>query len=208
WPGYDPGGNDKPYWPGYDPSETFADPCSTFGDIGHDAWYHDAVSFVAAKGLMNGVDPLNFAPGASLSRGMLVTVLWRDAGEPLAHTDMPFTDVPEGTWYTEAVRWAASVGIVKGYGDGTFGITDDITREQLAAMLYRYERLFNDNGITDIGSFPLNFPDGGAVSAWADEAVKWAVKEGIMNGKGDGTLDPQGIATRAETAQMLMNYLK
>ncbi|MCF0123996.1 MAG: S-layer homology domain-containing protein, partial [Ruminiclostridium sp.] len=184
------------------------DPCAKFTDVDRGAWYHNAVDYVLVSGLMKGISPTLFAPDGNLSRAMLVTILWRITGEPVVNYALTFSDVPEGTWYTEAVRWAASEGIVKGYGDGTFGPNDPVTREQLATILYRYEQVVKGGGFTGDWEFPLNFSDADKVSPWAEEGMKWCVMEGIISGKGGGILDPQGYATRVEAAQMIMKYMQ
>ena len=183
------------------------DPCAGFTDINRKAWYHDAVDYALLNGLMNGVDTTLFAPNGALSRAMLATILWRTAGSPDVNFALTFSDVPAGTWYTEAVRYASSQGIVKGYGDGRFGSTDNITREQLSAMLYRYEQTVNGGGFSGDWAFNLSFSDADKVSGWAAEGVTWCVMNGVGGGRVDGTLDPLGTATRTETAQMLMKYL-
>ena len=116
-----------------------------------------------------------------------------------------FTDVPSGMWYTSAVNWAAQQGIISGYGDGRFGPDDSVTREQLAVILYRYAQY---KGYDNSASSSLSaFSDGSSASDWAVDALVWAVDHGVMAGKGDNILDPTGTATRAEVAQMFMNYL-
>ena len=119
---------------------------------------------------------------------------------------MQYGDVPAGKWYTEAVRWATSEGIVEGYGNGKFGPSDPITREQLFTMLYHYEQR-NGGGFTGAWMFRLDFADVADVSDWAYEAICWCSMNGIVEGKGNGVLDPKGKATRAEAAAMLMRFL-
>ncbi|MCF0149865.1 MAG: S-layer homology domain-containing protein, partial [Firmicutes bacterium] len=141
-----------------------------------------------------------------LTRAQMVTILWRKAGCPAVDFDMSFTDVPADAWYAEAVRWAASVGITDGYGNGTFGAADSITREQLAAFIYRYEQKVNGAGLTGDWMFNLNFTDKDNLSDWAYEPMSWCVMNGVINGMGGGILAPKGTATRAQVAQLLMNY--
>ncbi|WP_366558951.1 S-layer homology domain-containing protein [Flavonifractor sp. An306] len=132
---------------------------------------------------------------------MLAAILWRLEGSPVVNYAMDFADVEEGQWYTEAIRWAASEGIVTGYGDGAFGTNDSITREQFAVMLYRYA------GAQPASGTLSTFRDGTAVSDWAAEAMGWAVEAGLITGTGDGsTLTPQGQATRAQAAVLLMRW--
>lgn len=175
-------------------------PSDDFSDLDADAWYHEAVDYVITKGLMNGVGDGKFDPSGDASRAMLATLLWRMAGEPEEDDTMTFKDVEEGTWYTAAVRWAARNEIVKGYSPEEFAPGDGITREQLVTMLYRYAG-------TETEETELSFTDWDAVSDWAEEAMEWACAEGLILGKGNNILDPQGIATRAETAQILMRFL-
>ena len=125
-------------------------------------------------------------------------------GSPEVKYDMAFTDVADGQWYTEAIRWAASKGIVTGYDDGTaFGPTDVITREQLATMLYRYA-----NRSAASGDPLASFPDGAETSAWAKEGMSWAVSVGLLSGDGEGDLNPTDTASRAELATILMRYVQ
>lgn len=136
-----------------------------------------------------------------MSRAMLATVLYRIAGEPQVNHTNPFTDVPAGQWYTDGILWAQQNNIVSGYGNGRFGTNDPITREQIAAILWRYE------GRPEVGK-DAEFADAAQISSYALEAVDWARANGIVNGKGNNRFDPQGNATRAEVATMLMNYHK
>jgi hypothetical protein len=124
--------------------------------------------------------------------------------EPEVTGENPFDDVPAGTWYTDAVIWAAENKIVEGYGNGKFGPSDDITREQLATILYRYAQT-KGKGFTGAWMFPLNFPDAAEVSDWADEAMHWMVMNGVIQGK-SGKLVPQGGASRAEAATMIQRF--
>lgn len=183
--------------------EPSPEPEVDYSDVDEDDWFYDEVKFIAEKGLMNGIGNDEFAPGQESDRAMVVTILWRMAGCPEADGN-GFSDVPEGQWYSEAVRWAASVGIVTGYGDGTFGIGDNITREQFAVMLYRYAIQLNGEGKADA---ELSFNDANKVSSWAYEACAWCYENGILTGKPGNILDPQGTATRAELATMLYRFL-
>lgn len=178
-----------------------------FTDIADNAWYADAVRYVYKHGLMAGTSATTFAPDVTTSRSMIATILWRMAGSPVVNYAMTYTDVAQGQWYSEAVRWATSEGIVGGYGNGLFGTNDPITREQFAAMLYRfaqeqgYEVSIGEN--TNI----LSYTDVADLSEYAISAMQWAVGAGIINGTGDGsTLSPQGQATRAQAAVMLMRF--
>ena len=180
----------------------------TFADVPSDAWYADAVKYVSwDRNIMNGSSNL-FNPQGTMTRGMLVTVLWRLAGEPEAETNV-FTDVPEGKYYTEAVNWAAENGIVTGSGDNKFNPEGAITREQLVTILYR---MAVKKG-TASGTYEefSGFEDDEAVRGYAVEAMKWAVSEGIITGSENGGklyLNPQKNSTRAQVAAILMRYLK
>lgn len=173
-----------------------------FTDISESAWYYDAVKFVSENSLMNGYGNGIFAPDAYLSRSMLAQVLYNREGRPVASGNNAFSDVSTDAWYSEAVAWAAERGIVSGYGNGLFGPGDNITREQLAVMLWRYA------GKPAATNKELYFNDADEVSGYALDALCWAVENGIINGKGGGILDPRGQATRAQVAQILMNYLR
>ena len=154
--------------------------------------------------LMDGTSATAFAPLMTTNRAMIVTILWRQAGSPVVDYAMNFSDVEEGLWYSEAVRWAAAEGIVTGYSDTVFAPDDTVTREQLAAILYRYAE---SKGYDLSAKGDLNaFTDGGKTSSWAAEAMEWAVGAKLLSGKGGSVLDPAGTATRAEVAQILMNF--
>ena len=174
-----------------------------FRDVADDMWYRDAVAYVFDRGLMKGISETTFAPTLSTERGMIVTILHRLEGEPNAAASA-FTDVAAGEWYTDAVAWGAANGVVKGYSDTIFKPTQDITREQLAAILYRYAQAngFTVGTLADLSAFA----DGSATSDWAEEAVRWAVGAGLLSGKSGRLLDPTGQATRAEVAQILMTF--
>lgn len=173
-----------------------------FADVASGFWYYDAVEFVSKAGLMNGVAPNKFDPDANLTRAMLTQILYNKEAKPAVSAASVFTDVPAGTWYHDAVNWAAGASVVSGYGGGLFGPEDFITREQLATMLWRYA------GSPVEAAQTLNFTDSGEVSGYALDAIRWAVGKRIINGMGGGLLAPQGLATRAQVAQMLKNYLE
>ena len=181
-------------------------PVSTlpFDDVAATAWYYDAVEYVYDNGLMNGTASDTFAPNATLTRGMLATVLWRMEGSPVVNYALPFEDVSGGQWYTEAIRWAASVGVVNGTSATTYAPNANITREQLATMLYRYAAY--KSGSVSTSASLSGFTDAGSVSDYAADAMEWAVAEEIIGGMTSTTLVPQGSATRAQTATMLMRY--
>ena len=178
-------------------------PSAKFTDVDLKRYYHNAVDYMVGNGYMNGVSSTAFAPNATLTRGQLVTILYRVAGKPSVEgMENPFTDVAAGKFYTDAVIWAANNGIVKGVTSTTFAPEEDVTREQLATILYRC------NGKTEADPTVLDaYTDGGSVSKFAVNAMAWAVSEGIINGVSATTLDPAGTATRAQAATMLTRYL-
>ena len=181
-------------------------PMSAFSDLDMNRWYHDGVHWALENGFMNGLGDGKFGPDDNTNRAMIVTMLHRLEGTPNVGNELTFTDVKDGEWYSEAIRWAAANGIVGGYGDGRFGPEDTLTREQLAVILCRYARY---KGIdTTAGELkPLNgFNDAAAVSEWAVKEMRWAVDEGIINGVGNDTISPKTSATRAQVATMLMRY--
>ena len=178
-----------------------------FTDIADNAWYADAVRYVYKHGLMAGTSATTFAPDVTTSRSMIATILWRMAGSPVVNYAMTYTDVAQGQWYSEAVRWATSEGIVGGYGNGLFGTNDPITREQFAAMLYRFAQEQGYDVSIGENTNILSYTDVADLSEYAISAMQWAVGAGIINGTGDGsTLSPQGQATRAQAAVMLMRF--
>ena len=166
------------------------------------AVYHEAVDYVLRNGLMNGYSSGTFGPNDNLSRAQFAQILFNKEGRPVVNYLLQYSDVANGAWYTEAIRWATSQGVVGGYGNGMFGPNDNITREQLAVMLWRY------SGSPAATNKELFFNDGSEISGFALEALRWAVENGIINGYGDGRLGPQGQATRAQVAQMLKNFLE
>lgn len=193
--------------PGENPEEGQQEE-NEFSDVSADSWYYDAVSYVTSEGLMKGTSEDLFSPGQKLSRAMTVTILHRLAGTPSAGTAASFADVESGSWYDEAVAWAAEHGIVTGYDAVHFGPEDYITREQMAAIFCRYAE---DAGMdTAAGGSAIDlaavFVDGSEVSPYAQASVKWAVDSGLISGRDDGTLDPKGTASRAEAAQILQNF--
>lgn len=178
-----------------------------FTDVPEGAWYADAAAYVYEHGLMAGTSATTFAPDATTSRSMIATILWRMAGSPVVNYAMDYTDVAQGQWYSEAIRWAASEGIVGGYGNGLFGTNDPITREQFAAMLYRFAQEQGYDVSIGENTNILSYTDVADLSEYAISAMQWAVGAGIINGTGDGsTLTPQGQATRAQAAVMLMRF--
>ena len=178
-------------------------PAEPFPDVDENDWFYDEVVYVYENGLMNGVENNQFAPNTATNRAMLATILYRLAGEPAVSGDLPFTDVESGTWYTDAVLWAAQNGIVNGLGENTFAPMNTLTREQLVTMLYRYAEAegYDVSAAADLSGYP----DAGKVQPYAQEAMSWAVAEGIVEGM-DGNLNPAGNATRAQIATILMRF--
>ena len=179
-----------------------------FGDVDDGDWFADAVRFVYENGMMNGVSETDFAPHAATSRSMIVTILYRLEGEPVVDYAMDFTDVAGDAYYAEAVRWAASEGIVGGYGGGLFGSDDAVTREQLAVILYRYAVYKGYDVSIGEDTNILSYADFADLSEYAIPAMQWACGAGIVNGTSESTLTPQGEATRAQVAAMLMRFVE
>ena len=178
-----------------------------FEDVGTDAWYSDAVAYVYRNGLMSGTSGSTFSPDAAITRAQLVTILWRMAGSPQVNGLMDFDDVSQDAYYAEAVRWAANEGIAGGYGNGLFGSDDPITREQMAAILYRFAQHMGYDVSIGEDTNILSYTDAPDVSGYAVAALQWACGAGIIRGTGDGsTLTPQGGATRAQAAVILTRF--
>ena len=176
-----------------------------FTDVKEGDWFHDAVRYVYDNGLMDGVGDGQFAPNATTNRAMVVTILYRLAGEPAVSGDAAFTDVAAGQWYTDAVLWAAQKGIVNGVSETEFSPAGDLTREQLATVLYRYAQ---DQGYDVSAQADLSgFPDAGDIQSYATQTLSWAVAEGLLQGFEDDSLQPGGTATRAQIATILMRFL-
>ncbi len=179
-------------------------PIARFADATPTAWYHDGVHYCVEQGLMVGTAPAIFAPGLPTSRAMVAMILWREAGCPTVDAALPYDDVEPEAWYAEAVRWATSEGVAQGYGNGSFGPGDPITREQLAAVLYRCaaHQGADVSGRTDL----TGYTDASAISGWAADAMAWAVQAGLLQGRSATALVPGGTSTRAELAAVLMRY--
>ncbi len=177
-------------------------PSEAFQDLDTGRWYHEYTDYVIAKGLMNGMDETHFAPEGSLTRGMLVTTLYRLAGEPEVAEAATFTDVKAGRYYAEAVAWAEDLGIAKGMTATTFQPEGTVTRQQAATFLYRYVTEYLEQEAVE-GADLTAFTDGGKVQEYAQTAMSWAVAEGFFEGYGDGTLRPFTALTRAQMAKLL-----
>ncbi|MDY3619483.1 S-layer homology domain-containing protein [Agathobaculum sp.] len=178
-----------------------------FTDVADGAWYYNSVKYVYENGLMVGTAGDKFSPGADTSRGMIVTILHRLENEPESKAEMAFADVAAGSYCYDAVLWAAEQGIVKGYGNGNFGPNDPITRQELAAILWRYAQYKGMDVSVGENTNILSYTDIGEAGEWAIPALQWACGAGLINGKGGGVLDPTGHATRAEAAAMLQRFV-
>ena len=177
----------------------------SFKDVKENDWFYEAVSYAVENGLMSGMSEDIFAPNTPLTREMLAVVLYNVEEQPEGTEANTFTDVKADIWYTDAILWANENGIVAGYDNGAYGVGDLITREQFATILYRYAQ-FKGYDTTQGGMAVREFSDYENISDYARPAMAWAVNAGIMGGMDDGTLMPQGKATRAEAATMLMNF--
>lgn len=177
-----------------------------FTDVKESDWFFKGVEYVVDKGIMSGVSENEFAPSGKLTRAMLVQMLYNMESRPACDAENAFMDVPVGQWYTDAVIWANDAKIVSGMGEGLFAPNMEITREQMVAMLYNYAKY---RGYDVTASADLSaFADTASVSAWAQPAMQWAVAEGYISGMGDSQLAPQGTATRAEIASVIMRFME
>ena len=184
--------------------ETEAPVAEPFIDVAEGDWFYDAVVYAYQNELMDGVGGNRFAPNSETTRAQLVTILYRLEGEPAVSGDLPFTDVETGIWYTDAILWAAQNNIVNGVSDTEFAPGDDLTRQQLVTILYRYAE---SKGYDVSASADLSgYPDAGQVQDYAQPAMAWAVAENIIQGMEDGTLKPAGNASRAQIATILMRF--
>ncbi len=184
--------------------------CSSlkYMDLDLGSWYHSGVDFMLENGFMNGVNSDTFRPNGTLNRAMVATVMYRIAGQPAVEGSSTFSDVADGTWYTDAVIWAQANGIVTGYNDGTFRPTKEITRQEMAVMLARYAKLWGME--TDSGADLSAYPDAGSVASWAAEAMQWCVAQGLINGVQSGgvsNLKPGNNATRAQFATIMARFM-
>ena len=181
------------------------DNSGTFDDVSEGSWYSGAVAFVSGHELFSGTGEATFAPDEDMTRGMLAQVLHNLESNPDAEVSAAFSDVSDGDWYAGAVAWAAETGIVSGYGDGSFGADDTITREQLAVMLYRYAQ-HEGYDTTQGGMAIREYADYDQISDFAREALDWAVSAGIINGTSATTMAPTGEASRAQIAVIMMRF--
>ena len=190
------------------PLEPEPDEKLPFLDVDEDAWYYDAVCYVYGAGLFQGTSGTTFGPDDTMTRSMTATVLYRLSGEIYTGTAASFGDMAAGAWYGTGVSWAAAREIAKGYGDGRFGVNDPVTREQLAAILYRYARYKGEDVSVGEDTNLIGFQDAGQVSEWAAPAVRWAVGVGLLKGDAAGCLRPLDQAARSEFAALLMRYVE
>ena len=171
-----------------------------FSDVAADAWYAEAVEYVRDNGLMSGTSATTFAPNDTMTRSMLATTLYREAGSPAVSGSDAFTDTQEGAWYADAVLWASQEGVISGYGNGLFGTNDPVSREQIATILWRYA----GSPSADAGQ---DFADESEIASYAVAAVDWARANGVVNGADGNRFLPRNSASRAEVATMLRNFL-
>lgn len=183
-------------------------PSEHLEDVDRDAWYHEYVDYVVEKGLMQGVADNRFAPYFTTTRAMIVTILYRLEGKPSVSGTSPFDDVAGGQWYTDAVIWANQNNIVEGYGNGKFGPMDNITREQMATVLYRYANVKGYDTSVGQDTNILSYSDAFDISDWAMEAMQWACGEGLIKGRTESAIVPAGRAIRAEAATILIRFIK
>lgn len=183
-----------------------ARPSAAFTDVQPDDWFCQAVDYMVEHGVMNGTEATAFEPETAVSRGMLAAILWRQAGSPAVDSALAYTDVPADAYYAAAIRWAADAQVVTGYDETHFGPEMPVTREELATMLFRFARNQGMEAV-NLSEHLTSFPDAAQVSDFAVPALNWAVGSGIVGGD-DGLLKPQGTASRAEAAQMLMRYME
>lgn len=182
------------------------DKSTHFADVAYNHWAANAIAFATSRGLFEGVGDGKFAPDTNMSRGMLVTVLYRLEDTPVSNGVMHFLDVNRDAWYTKALQWVATNKIVNGYENGTFGPNDNVTREQIAVILYRYANVIGVG--TDERGSTTQFKDSGDVSAWARDAMSWAIEAGLFNGDNQGNLKPTDSATRGEVAALLQRFVE
>ncbi|MDR3148394.1 MAG: S-layer homology domain-containing protein [Oscillospiraceae bacterium] len=179
---------------------------TAFNDVTASDWFSEDVIYAVENNLMNGISDSEFAPKNNITRAMLVTILYRYSDSPNVSGGKEFSDVPAGKWYSDAVNWASSNGIVNGYANGNFGTNDDITREQIAVILYNFakQKGINTSKTTDLSAYT----DWSSASSYARDAMSWAAAEGLILGRTADTLAPKGNATRAEAATLLRRFIE
>ena len=183
-------------------------PITPFTDTDKNEWYHDGVHWAIEKGIMNGTGENTFEPLTSTTRAMIVTMLWRMEGSPQVDDSFTFTDVPDGQWYTDAVKWAAANDIVTGYNEDEFSPADQVTREQIVTILYRYAQFKGADASGGETAYLNGYTDARDIAGWAVNAFRWAVDAGIILGMSDTILSPKTDAVRAQVATILMRFSK
>lgn len=186
---------------GYDAEQIWENP---FTDVSEDDWFYDAVKYVVQKEMFAGTSETTFEPNLTMSRAMLVTVLYRMDGTPEVSGSSKFADVLDGQYYTDAVLWATENGIVAGYDNGLFGTNDIVSRQQMATFLYRYAQ-YKGYDVSLVKGLE-NYTDSSTVASYAIRPMQWAVANGLINGTSATTLTPTGGATRAQVAVILMRF--
>ena len=181
-------------------------PSRAFSDLDTSKWYHRFVDYAIANGLLGGTGGDTFSPEGTLTRAQVITVLWRLEGEPQATNAISFTDVSDGQWYTDVIRWAVREGIMGGYDDGSFGPNNPIKWQELAAILYRYAG-YKGYDLSAKGD-PAYFTDPAKIGSWAYEAVQWACGEALLETEGGGMIDPAGNTKRCEFAAAIMRFME
>ena len=191
-----------------EPSEADAEPSEegAFSDVEADIWYADAVDFVTSRGIMSGTSETTFSPDAPATRGMVALIIKNINGTD-EKVYWSYLDVPEDAWYADAVAWCSDKDIMEGYGNGYFGPNDSITREQLVSILYRYAQYRNFSNLDTTGVELLKYGDYGDISGYAGGPMQWALKNSILSGRDNNLLEPKGVATRAEIAQIIRNFM-
>ncbi len=179
-----------------------------FEDIDINGFDYQAVKYVVENDLMNGVSPTLFDTDSTLTRAMFTTILWRMTGEPVVNYALSFEDVNEDMWYTEAIRWATSIGLVEGYSSEFFNTNAAINREQIATILYRYEQNIMGGGFEEQWSFTIPFSDASSIPEWALEAFSYMLSKNVIAGLDDGSLGPQNTVSRLDVATIMMLYLE
>lgn len=181
-------------------------PSAAFTDVNPQLWYHEAVDYVLANGIMVGMGNQQFAPNAGLTRGMLIKILGSMEGiRPGAYEAHSFQDVPANAWYAPYVEWAYQTGLAEGYGNGIFAPNRLVSREEMVTFLYRYWQMKDGSWTVDITAYD-GFSDTAQVSPFAQEAMQWATAMGVINGMGSGCLAPRGTSTRAQAAKVILVY--
>ena len=188
-------------------SQQTSEPAPPFNDVAAGAWYYGAVKYVYDHEIMAGTGDTTFGPEENLDRATVVQILYNLEGTPdISEEDLgyPYEDVDADIWYTNAVYWARLTGVAEGDGDGTFRPEDDVTRQELAQMLYNYAE-YKEYDLTAEGDLS-QYPDSEKIAGWAEKAMSWANGNKLINGHDDGTIDPEGTAVRAQAASILTNF--